>query len=114
MKIKLQDHGYPWMVIINGRERVGRTYRVGNTFSCVIGKEVVHAGAKSHEEAFREGAARWLGHSSAAALATHNAAVNARNAEARVKMNDMVRQYMNASPEERAAALDKIFRRLES
>ena len=67
MRLTLKDHGYPYYKIMDGKRWIGRTYRAADgTFTCVIGKRVVYAGAASHEQAFEEGGARYMGFASAA------------------------------------------------
>lgn len=113
MRLKLQDDGYPFMKIMNGRQWIGRTYKDANgRYVCVIGTEMVYANAASHVEAFREGGARYMGHVSAAALKRTNEAIRQRNAEARRQMNDMVRAFESATPAERVAAFDAIMQRV--
>ena len=113
MRLTLKDHGYPYYKIMDGKRWIGRTYRAAdNTYTCMIGGTTYHAGASSHEQAFAEGAARWLGHASAAALAAANAATRQRNADARDRARAAAQQYMSATTlEDRLAALDRIMGR---
>lgn len=113
MRLKLKDIGYPWMIIVRGTERVGRTCKGANgKYECHMAGKLVYAGGRSHEEAFREGGARYLGHGSADALAKANAAVKEQNAAARADMNRMVRDFQQATPEQRVAAFDQIMGRI--
>ena len=113
MRLTLKNHGYPYLKIMDGKRWIGRTYRAADgKYACVIGKRVLYEGASSHEQAFAEGAARWLGYDSAAALTAANAATRQRNADARDRARAAAQQYMSATTlEDRLAALDRIMGR---
>lgn len=114
MRLKLEDHGFPYMKIMRGKQWIGRTYKDANgRYVCIIEKQVRHVNAASHEEAFREGGARWLGHKSAGALAAANDAARQSREANKAAVNALVRVYNQAStPEQRSAAFDAVFDRI--
>ena len=113
MRLTLKDHGYPYYKIMDGKRWIGRTYRAADgTFTCVIGKRVVYAGAASHEQAFEEGGARYMGFASAAEYRERAAAAKLHRAAVRADAVQTAANMLSRDPAVRSAAFDRFFSKM--
>lgn len=106
MKFNLKDDGYPWRVIYQGRQKVGRVWQHVETkvYHAMIDK--TEATGESFSDAFRNVVAKELGYASVQALHNHNATVRAKNRLIRQTADVVVDEMLRGNFEPFGKALE--------
>lgn len=113
MRLTLKDDGYPFLKVMQGRKWIGRVFKnAGGTWDCMINKHYYFRFAKSAEEAFQEGGARFFGHASNADLKAHNHAVSRKREAIRADAQETVRGMLSPDRNVREAAYEHLFNKM--